>query len=486
MSAALEAESGAQALARSARSGTAARGEQDGLAREGGAPRGRRGSGSRAAVYQADGALAAPSWQTLAISRGQVLVIVATVVLIAAPVQVVVMVASNVLADWLRQSRLECNNVMSDGGGFHLSAHAGLAGWLSCVGVVSLGLLVSPRMRRMIPFVLLGGPLFLSLLLLVFAVDPPQTRAGRLFVSIGGTALACFIPDLAYIVWRVVTGKKTLGAALVGLVVSVTTSTIITALGWTLATYPLISKGVGLELGATVLVAINAALYPGLVCVWKMLVVGILRARVVRERLDYIGQIVLVLQLVATAPQAYVAFGFEGAGFVVQLATSAMIELGLIVLTARTAAVRDKLRHSIIRTSVGLANSVATFQYDSRHLGRSIVSGDTEKTPRRIILAIYAAYAAPGELLGILGGAAIVTIELGFSVSLLAQVFAMLLCELVTDELGVVVYSYHQIWVRRVRVQLPRRVYLAVVVAVVCSLQIVRTGVFLLCDLMQG
>ncbi len=62
----------------------------------------------------------------------------------------------------------------------------------------------------------------------------------------------------------------------------------------------------------------------------------------------------------------------------------------------------------------------------------------------------------------------------------------MLLCELVTDEVSIVIYSYHQIWLRRVRVQLPRRVYLAVGVAAVCSLQIVLTGVYLLCDLTQG
>jgi hypothetical protein len=343
----------------------------------------------------------------------------------------------------------------------------------------------------MIPFVWLGGPLFLSLLLLLFKVDPPQTRAGRVVLSIGGTALACFIPDLAYIVWRVMAGQKSLGAALVGLVVSVATSTVITALGWTLATYPIISKGVGLELGATVIVAINAAVYPGLVCVWKMLVVGILRARVTRERLDYIGQIVLVLQLVATAPQAYVAFGFEGAGFVSQLATSALIELGLCVLTARTATVRDKLSQSIAQ--YGLANMVASMQYDLHRFGRSSVVNDfrpfieqSRKTPRRTVIAIYAAYASPGELIGILSGAATFTIELGFSVSLLAKVCAMLLCELVTDELVIVIYSYHRIWLRRVRVELPRRVYLAIGVAAVCSVQIVLVGVYLLCDLTQG
>ncbi len=58
-------------------------------------------------------------------------------------------------------------------------------------------------------------------------------------MAIGGTALACFIPDLAYIVWRVMTGNKTLRAALVGIGISVATSTIITALGWRLAIYPL-------------------------------------------------------------------------------------------------------------------------------------------------------------------------------------------------------------------------------------------------------
>jgi hypothetical protein len=366
------AESGAQALARSSTA----------------APRGSRGPVSQTAVYQADGALAAPSWQAVASSRGRILQIVATVVLIAAPLQVLVMVASNTLADWLRQSPIRCNNVMSDGGGFRLSAHAGLGGWLSCVGVVNLGLLVSSRLRRMIPFVLLGGPLSLFLLLLFFKVDPPQTRAGRLVVSIGGTALACFIPDLAYIAWRVMTGKKTLGAALVGLVVSVATSTIITALGWTLAIYPLISKGVGLELGATVLVAINAAFYPGLVCVWKIIVVGILRARVARDRLDYIGQIVLVLQLTATAPQAYVAFGLEGASFVIQLATSALIELGLCVLSARTAAVRDKLSQSLTRHRVGLANVVASIQHDSYQInsvGRQsrVIPGPSMSRARR-------------------------------------------------------------------------------------------------------
>ncbi len=445
---------------------------------------GARPSVSQSAVYQADGA-AEMGWRAAASSRGRVVQIVARVVLIAAPLQVVVMVLSNTLAEWLRQSPIKCNNVMSDGGGFRLSVHAGLAGWLCVVGVVNLGLLVSSRLRRMIPFVLLGGPLFLFCLLCWFKVDPPQTRPSRLVVSIGGTALACFIPDLAYIVWRVMTGNKTLGAALVGIVICVATSTIITALGWTLAIYPLISKGLGLELGATVLVAINAAIYPGLVGLMKMIVVGILRARVARERLDYIGQIVLVLQLTATAPQAYVAFGLEGAGFTSQLATSALIELGLCLLSARTAAVRDKLGQSWTRHSVGLTNVMASIHRSSTSSQISLNEHNTA-TPRCVVIAIYAAYASPGEMIGILSGAALFAIELGASLNLLAKLGAMLLCELLTDEVVIALYSYHQIWVRRVRVQLPRRVYLAVALAAVCSVQIVLTGVYLVCDLTQG
>jgi hypothetical protein len=44
-------------------------------------------------------------------------------------------------------------------------------------------------------------------------------------------------------------------------------------------------------------------------------------------------------------------------------------------------------------------------------------NSSTTETPRRIIIAIYAACTAPGELLGILSGAALVTIELGLSVT---------------------------------------------------------------------
>jgi hypothetical protein len=62
---------------------------------------------SQSGVYEADGA-AEMGWRLLAVQ------IVARVVLIAAPLQVVVMVLSNTLAEWLRQ-RLS------------LSLHAGLA-----------------------------------------------------------------------------------------------------------------------------------------------------------------------------------------------------------------------------------------------------------------------------------------------------------------------------------------------------------------------
>ncbi len=121
---------------------------------------------------------------------------------------------------------------------------------------------------------------------------------------------------------------------------------------------------------------------------------------VVGTRLDYIGQIVLVLQLTATAPQAYVAFGLEGAGFTSQLATSALLELALCLLSARTAKVRDKLGQSLTRHSVGLAPRSIAHQL-SRAENPDLL------TPRCVVIAIYAAYASPGEMIGILSGAAL-------------------------------------------------------------------------------
>jgi hypothetical protein len=59
----------------------------------------------------------------------------------------------------------------------------------------------------------------------------------------------------------------------------------------------------------------------------------------------------------------------------------------------------------------------------------------------------------------------------------------MLVAELITDDLSVLIYHRYRIWVRRVRVQLPRLSVLGVVFGAVGSSLLVLEGVLWVCQL---
>ena len=107
----------------------------------------------------------------------------------------------------------------------------------------------------------------------------------------------------------------------------------------------------------------------------------------------------------------------------------------------------------------------------------------SQKTSTSVLLAIQAAYAAPGELIGIFSAAVVFAIGKGLNGAVLGNVFAMLITELVTDELSVLIFHRYWIWVRRVRVQLPRLAVVGVVFGAVGSSLIVLAGALIVCQL---
>jgi hypothetical protein len=100
-----------------------------------------------------------------------------------------------------------------------------------------------------------------------------------------------------------------------------------------------------------------------------------------------------------------------------------------------------------------------------------------------VFLAIQVAYAAPGELIGILSAAAVVAIVQGLSTELGGKVAAMLVTELITDEHTVMILYRYRIWVRRVRVQLPRISVISFVFGAAGSSLVVLFGEYLVCQL---
>ena len=115
--------------------------------------------------------------------------------------------------------------------------------------------------------------------------------------------------------------------------------------------------------------------------------------------------------------------------------------------------------------------------------GAHSASPGAQATSTSVLLAIQAAYEGPGELIGIFSAAVVFAIGNGFNGAVLGKVFAMLITELVTDELSVLVFHRYRIWVRRVRVHLPRLAVVGVVFGAVASSLVVLTGALMVCQL---
>jgi hypothetical protein len=186
-----------------------------------------------------------------------------------------------------------------------------------------------------------------------------------------------------------------------------------------------------------------------------------------------------------------VSLGFDGADFCASLVVGQLLELGLTVLTARSAGAVDAVRDSLQRSlssrsfgslrlaSVGSSRGLLTMASPEARAA----SPGAQTTSTSVLFAIQAAYAAPGELIGILSGAVVFAAGKGLTGALLGKVFAMLITEVVTDELSVLIFHRYRIWVRRVRVQVPRLAVIGVVFGAVTSSLVVLTGVLLVCQL---
>jgi hypothetical protein len=458
----------------------------------GGAPKNhRRSSAARCDIYQDDGSLQGEPWHEVARNRGRVLLLVACVALLAAPLVLLSMTVSDALARVAgQQEERQCGKVTSDWGGSQTSTTGVSAAWFCCLSMTCIGCLANPKLRRMLFFVAVAGPLALCLQIGLFASSPPQTAVGQILLSFCTATLTPFLGDLIYIASRVVTGYKTSRQALGGLAASALAALTGALLGVTLALYQLISSGAALGLSTPSLVAVNGVLYPIFVCVLKRGVLWIMRARVARDRLDYVGLITLDLKIMTTAPQAYMSFGFDGVDFLAALVVGQLLELGLTVLNARSAGAVDAVRDSLLRSI--LPRSFGTLRLASVGSTRGLLpmaspgaqsaSPGVNATSTSVFLAIQAAYAAPGELIGTLSAAVVFAIGKGFNGAVLGKVFAMLIMELVTDELSVLIFHRYRIWVRRVRVRLPRLAVVGVVFGAVSSSLFVLFGALLVCQ----
>ena len=457
----------------------------------GGAPIHKSSSSARRDIYQDDGLLQGEPWITLARNHGRILLLVAGVALLAAPLVLLSMTASDALASMAGQEERQCDKVTSDWGGSHLITTSGFAAWFSCLGFTFIGCLANPKLRRVLYFVAVAGPLALCLQIALFTSCAPLNAVGQLVLAISTTTFPPFLADLTYIASRVVTGSKTVRQALFGLTVSALSAFAVALLGYTVALYQLISSGAALDLSTPSLLAVNCALYPIFLYASKVGFLWIMRARVSRDRLDYVGLITLYLQIIATAPQAFVSLRFDGVDFLASLLVSQLLELGLTVLTARSAGAVDAVRDSLQRSlssrsfgslrlaSVGSSRGLLTMASPEAHTA----SPGARTTSTSVLFAIQAAYAAPGELIGILSAALVVVGKGGFNSEFLGKLFAMLIMELVTDELSVLIFHRYRIWVRRVRVHLPRLALVGVVFGAVTSSLVVLTGVLLVCQL---
>jgi hypothetical protein len=336
-----------------------------------------------------------------------------------------------------------------------------------------------------------------------------RTPLGQIMLSIFVSTLLVPLSDVAYIASRVISGHKTARQALAGLAASVVTAILIMLFGATVAAYQLLSSGSSLDLSDESLVIINCVLYPILVCASKRALLGLLRARVSRDRLDYVGVVTIVLQIAATAPQAYTTFGFDGVSFLASLVVGQLLELGLALLNARSAGALEAVRGTLERTvsSRSFKSSLASFgsakvlphiastkgshstfpaikiSAEPQTTSASTVARPARQTSTAVLIAIQVAHAAPGELIGILCAAAVVAIVQGLSTEFWAKAAAMLVAELITDDLSVLIYHRYRIWVRRVRVQVPRLSVLSVVFGAVASSLLALLGLLWVCQL---
>ncbi len=218
----------------------------------------------------------------------------------------------------------------------------------------------------------------------------------------------------------------------------------------------------------------------------------------------------MLLQIIATAPQAYTTIGFDGVSFLASLVVGQLLELGLALLNARSAGAQEAVRGTLERTvfsrsfksslaSFGSAKVLSHIASKGSHLTFPAIkisaepqttSASTVARPARlsetstaVLIAIQVAHAAPGELIGIISAAAVVAIVQGLSTEFWGKVAAMFVTELITDDFSVLIYHGNRIWVRRVRVQLPTLSVLSVVFAAVASSLLVLEGVLLVCQL---
>ena len=447
-------------------------------------------SSARRDIYQDDGSLQGEPWRELARQYGRILLLVAGVALLAAPLVLLSVTASNALARVAGQNERECDKVTSDWGGSHIITTGCFSVWFSCLSGTCIGCLVNPKLRRVLFFVAVAGPLALCLQIALFTSCAPLNVVGQLVLAICTSTFPPFLADLTYIASRVVTGSKTVRQALGGLAASALTAIALALLGYTVALYQLISSGAALGLSTPSLLAVNCALYPIVVYASKVGLMWILRARVSRDRLDYVGLITLDLQIIAKSPQALITFGFDGFDFLASLVVGQLLELGLTVLTARSAGAAEALRGSLQRSlssrsfgslrlaSVGSSKRTLTLASPGAHTA----SPGVQETSTSVLVAIQAAYAAPGELIGILSGAVVFAIVKGLTGAVLVKVIAMLITELVTDELSILIFHRYRIWVRRVRVQLPRLAVVGVVFNAVASSLIVLNGALIDCQ----
>jgi hypothetical protein len=220
-------------------------------------------SAARRDIYQDEGATRAGSWCELVQDRGRVLLMVVGVTLAAVPLLLFTITASDWLAGLAGQSEQRCGKVMSDSGGSHMLTTASFATWSACTGVVIVGWLVKPMLGRMIPFVVVSGPLALCLQMPLFVALSPRTPLGQIMLSIcAGAMVAQFLADVAYIGSRVISGHKTARRALAGLAANIVTAIFLMLFGATVAAYQLVSSGSSLDLSDESLVIINCVLYP--------------------------------------------------------------------------------------------------------------------------------------------------------------------------------------------------------------------------------
>jgi hypothetical protein len=197
--------------------------------------------------------------------------------------------------------------------------------------------------------------------------------------------------------------------------------------------------------------------------------------------------------------QLQISFSFSGAGFAISVFVSALTELGLTLLSARSIGALDAAREKVVssfasskllRTGSSRLAVVSSTSASMKDPPRTASAGSLSSSSRpvqppaspAVLLAVQAAYAADGELLGIFSAAGVIAVSEGISTDYVLKLTALLVAELLTDEISVVILASYKVWVRRVRVVLEPLAVAGVMIAIQCSAQVTFIGIYFACE----